>query len=167
MNRCGFTSLRLCASAVISSVLLADVAVADSNRLERIRFNNPGLVVDLGVGLWAFPMPMDWDGDGDLDLVVGCPDKPSNGIYLFENPGPKGERFPTFKPPVRLGGPAKQFLSLSYVGNRPHVLAGNDEFPNFRDGDWTTTRKVHPDRNVAPVKHLRGNFWRFADYDGD
>jgi predicted neuraminidase len=32
--------------------------------LERLKYNNPGLVVDLGVGLWAWPLPMDVDGDG-------------------------------------------------------------------------------------------------------
>ena len=37
---------------------------------QRVRYNNPGLEVDLGVGLWAWPLPMDYDGDGDLDLVV-------------------------------------------------------------------------------------------------
>ena len=26
--------------------------------LERIKYNNPGLKVDLGVGLWAWPMPV-------------------------------------------------------------------------------------------------------------
>ena len=35
-------------------------------QLQRLQYNNPGLVVDLGVGLWAWPMPMDWDSDGDL-----------------------------------------------------------------------------------------------------
>ena len=70
---------------------------ADS--LERLKYNHPGLVVDLGVGLWAWPLPMDFDGDGDLDLVVNCPDKPSNGVYFFENPGGK---FPVFKPARRI-----------------------------------------------------------------
>ena len=41
--------------------------------LDRIKYNNPGLKVDLGVGLWAWPMPVDWDKDGDLDLLVDCP----------------------------------------------------------------------------------------------
>ena len=38
--------------------------------LDRLRYNNPGLVVDLGVGLWAWPVPCDADGDGDFDLIV-------------------------------------------------------------------------------------------------
>jgi len=62
-------------------------------------YNHPGLVVDLGVGLWAWPLPVDWDKDGDLDLLVSCPDKPFNGTYFFENPD--GAVMPTFKPPVR------------------------------------------------------------------
>jgi hypothetical protein len=47
--------------------------------LERLPYNHPGLVVDLGVGLGASPLPMDYDADGDLDLVVVCPDKPYIG----------------------------------------------------------------------------------------
>jgi len=30
--------------------------------LTRLKYNNPGLVVDLGVELWAWPMPMDHEG---------------------------------------------------------------------------------------------------------
>src|SRR5690606_817018 len=60
-------------------------ALPASDTLTPLKYNNPGLEVDLGVGLWAWPFPMDFDGDGDLDLVVNCPDKPYNGIYFFEN----------------------------------------------------------------------------------
>ena len=69
-------------------VLLAVVdATADESeyKLQPLKYNNPGLVVDLGVGLWAWPMPMDYDKDGDFDLLVACPDKPSRGVYFFEN----------------------------------------------------------------------------------
>lgn len=52
---------------------------------EPLKYNHPGLTVDLGVGLWAWPMPMDWDQDGDLDLIVSSPDTPYNGTYFFEN----------------------------------------------------------------------------------
>ncbi|MFM7128315.1 MAG: VCBS repeat-containing protein, partial [bacterium] len=76
-------------------------ATAQDNDLERLPYNNPGLVVDLGVGLWAEPLPIDFDNDGDRDLVVLCPDKPYNGLYFFENPGGNAKR-PVFKAAVRL-----------------------------------------------------------------
>ncbi len=53
----------------------------------RLKYNNPDLIVDLGVGLWANPIPVDWDNDGDTDLMVSCTDKPSNGLFYFENVG--------------------------------------------------------------------------------
>src|SRR5262245_2046247 len=58
-------------SAALICMALSGAAAAQ-DRLERIQYNNPGLVVDLGVGLWAWPLPMDYDRDGDLDLVVAC-----------------------------------------------------------------------------------------------
>lgn len=141
-------------------------SATSADELERLKYNHPGLKVDLGVGLWAWPMPIDYDRDGDLDLLVGCPDKPSNGVYLFENPAGPGVKFPVFKPGRRLG-PAKQYLTLSHTGDVPHVLAGNQEYPNFLRGDFETTRKVYPKATVAPAKNIRGNFWRYVDYDGD
>ena len=53
--------------------------------LERIKYNNPGLKVDLGVGLWAWPMPVDWDKDGDLDLLT-CEERDFNAVLWYENP---------------------------------------------------------------------------------
>lgn len=159
-----FASLRLCASAVICFLLLVEVAAAE--RLERLRFNNPGLIVDLGVGLWAWPMPMDWDGDGDLDLLVACPDKPYNGVYLFENPAGKGVKFPVFKPGKRLG-PASPGMTLSMVNGQPRIMVGREELTNFRNGDWTTRKAWFPQTTVVPVKHARDHFWRWADFDGD
>src|SRR6516165_4480283 len=55
------------ALALLCMTLAASHVAAQG--LERLKFNNPGLVVDLGVGLWAWPLPMDFDGDGKLDLV--------------------------------------------------------------------------------------------------
>ena len=67
-------------------------------KLQPLQHNQADLTVDLGVGLWAWPMPLDYDHDGDLDLLVACPDKPSNGVYFFENPtqDPKN-RHPIFR----------------------------------------------------------------------
>ena len=79
--------LLLKAIGILFSLLLPfAVAVAGTDdRLQRLDYNNPGLVVDLGVGLWPYPVPMDADGDGDYDLILSSHDKPSNGTYLFEN----------------------------------------------------------------------------------
>ena len=68
-----------------AALLLAAGFAASAASLERVRFNHPGLVVDLGVGLWSAPIPWDADGDGDFDLIVVCHDKPYQGTYLFEN----------------------------------------------------------------------------------
>ena len=135
--------------------------------LTRLKYNNPGLVVDLGVGLWAWPMPMDHDGDGDIDLLVACPDRPSNGVWYFENPGVNSKaRLPVFKAGMRLG-PASADMTLSMVNGTARILAGNNELIGFRDGDWKTLTSVYPSKTVLPIQHNRDNFWRFADYDGD
>ena len=89
--------------------------------LERIKYNNPGLKVDLGVGLWAWPMPVDWDGDGDLDLVVDCPCKPYNGIWFFENPG--GSKTPVFKAGQRLRGSLRNCLLYTSPSPRDGLLS--------------------------------------------
>ena len=72
-------------SFAILSLFLSLPGSAIADELTPIKYNNPGLIVDLGVGLWAWPIPCDADDDGDFDLIVSCPDKPSNGIWLFEN----------------------------------------------------------------------------------
>ena len=74
--------------------------------LERVKFNHPGLTVDLGVGLWAWPVPVDARGDGQCDLLVACPDKPFNGVWSFANPGVDTAKnpFPIFQPASRLSG---------------------------------------------------------------
>ena len=82
-------------------VFAAEVGDKREWKLNPLEYNNPGLKVDLGVGLWAWPMPMDYDKDGDMDLLVACPDKPSNGVFFFENgtQDPKDSK-PVFKPAV-------------------------------------------------------------------
>ena len=88
--------------ALLALLLLPACALAGD--LERLKYNHPGLTVDLGVGLWAWPLPMDFNGDGRLDLAVNCPDKPSNGTYVFENPGADLARtpMPVFRPARRI-----------------------------------------------------------------
>ena len=96
-------------------------SASQADGLERVAYNNPGLVVDLGVGLWAWPLPMDYDDDGDLDLVVSCPDKPNNATYFFENPGRRPPAFPVFKPRQRVGR-GHDNIQVSYVDGQPRLL---------------------------------------------
>ncbi|MFM1768381.1 MAG: hypothetical protein RJA22_910 [Verrucomicrobiota bacterium] len=157
-----FASVALLALAV----LLLHLPAAGAASLERIPHRHPGLVTDLAVGLWAWPLPMDWDDDGDLDLLVACPDKPSNGVYLFENPAGRGVTMPVFKAGRRLG-PGAPDMTLSWVNGQPRLMAGRNELPNFRAGDFTTRKAWWPQATVVPIRHARDHFWRWADFDGD
>src|SRR6187399_2168895 len=97
---------------ILTLIAASSLALPSIHALERIPYNNPGLTVDLGVGLWAWPVPCDADGDGDYDLIVSCPDKPSNGVWLFENAtgDTRRDKFPVFKPARSLGRTLKYVL---------------------------------------------------------
>ncbi|NBR42574.1 MAG: hypothetical protein EBU04_06855 [Verrucomicrobia bacterium] len=105
--------------------------------LQRLKYNNPGLVVDLGVGLWAWPLPMDFNGDGKLDLVVNCPDKPSNGD-----------------------------IELSVVDGVTKVMGPAMEYPDFLKSGLEDGRKLSLSVNIHPNK-VRANMWKQVDFDGD
>ncbi len=131
----------------------------------RIGFNNPGLEVDLAVGLWAWPLPVDYDKDGDMDLLVNCPDKPFNGLWFFENPD--GSQFPVFKAPIRVEKGVKN-IQISYTDNTYRVLTPGIEYLHFTD-----TLFKEPDTLVKNIsfdlgfKKIRANQWKLADYESD
>jgi len=135
-------------------------------KLQPLKYNNPGLKVDLGVGLWAWPFPMDFDEDGDLDLVVSCPDKPSNGIYFFENPSldPK-EKFPVFKPGVRIGKTG-QNVQVSYIDGKPVMLKENIEYPDFKTSGTEKGKKIYANNKFHGGK-TRARMFRYVDWEGD
>ncbi len=163
--------MRLTALLVMPLTIITAACIANENNreLQPLKYNNPGLVVDLGVGLWAWPMPMDYDGDGDMDLLVACPDKPSNGVYFFENPTQDPQvKMPVFKPGVRIGGTTHNF-QISYVAGKPRILKPGYEF--LRDDktgkfDFAQPTKIYPKTNVH-TGGVRANMWRYVDYDGD
>ncbi len=144
--------------------------------LEPLPYNHPGLQVDLGVGLWAWPVPCDADGDGDFDLIVSCPDKPSNGVWLFENATGNTARhkLPVFKPARRLS-PTVHYVMPSYVDGKLRVLSPGFEYMNFeRTGlEQRVALKApaknfyRPEWNQTKGPKVRHNQWRYVDYDGD
>ncbi len=164
-----------CYGLVLTVVLslFQAVSLADEPdwKLQPLEYNNPGLEVDLGVGLWAYPMPFDYDRDGDLDLVVGCPDHPSRGVYFFENPTQDPSvKMPVFNAGVRIGQ-GQQYMMLSLVNDEPVVLVPGQEFRrNATSGKFNFDKPKKIDSPSNPHQgqgRIRANMWRYVDYDGD
>ncbi len=165
-------------SALACGALVAMAAAAlppADPRLEQLKYNHPGLVVDLGVGLWAWPVPCDADGDGDYDLIVSCPDKPSNGVWLFENAsGDTAKRkMPVFRPARRLSA-TRHYVMPSYVDGRLRVLAPGQEYADFARLGLQRPTALPVDANFYKPEgrqpkgpKVRHNQWRYVDYDGD
>ncbi|MHC4728015.1 MAG: VCBS repeat-containing protein, partial [Planctomycetota bacterium] len=148
--------------------LIICITAVSSIALERIKYNNPGLIVDLGVGLWAWPLPMDYDSDGDYDIVVSCPDKPYNGTYFFENTS-GNVKMPVFKPAVRVGTGYSN-IRPSYIKGKVRLLLPAKEIIGFRkpENQFKKNRAIYPSANIHNSKgRVRANQWQYCDYDGD
>jgi len=169
-------SFRLLVGLVLPAIgMAAALSAQAAEGLRRLAYNHPGLEVDLGVGLWAWPIPCDADGDGDFDLVVSCPDKPSNGIWLFENAtgDTNQDKFPVFKSARRLSKTV-HYVMPSYVDGALRVLSPGFEYPDFlksgleRRVELPVSAKFYtpavPQTKGPKVRHSQ---WRYADYDGD
>ena len=154
--------MRLC---ILFHLWLVFVQVSWAGDLERLKYRNPGLIVDLGAGLWAFPVPVDFDSDGDNDLVVVCPDHPYNGTYIFENPSGTKEKFPVFKAPRRIGKGITN-VSPSYVAGKLFVLSPGREHPECLTSGLEQGKSLGLPANIHPRK-IRHNQWKYIDYDGD
>ena len=159
--------MKIPALTSIACLTIFSAAVAHAAGLERLKYNNPGLTVDLGVGLWAFPLPMDFNGDGKLDLAVSCPDKPYNGTYVFENPGTDTAKnpLPVFKPGRRISK-GIQMAEVSFVDGKPRVLGPGVAFPDFLSTGLEKSVKLPAGAKIHPNK-IRGDMWRYVDFDGD
>ncbi|HRZ81497.1 MAG TPA: hypothetical protein P5069_03505, partial [Candidatus Hydrogenedentes bacterium] len=143
----------LCLTAALSTV------PEPEHWAQRLSHNDPNLVVDLGVGLWALPLPMDYDGDGDMDLMVSCADVPARGLHYFENEG-NG----VFAPGVLLDTEKRPNVTVSYVDGVPRVCEPGKWYADFPKNGYAAPVDV----SFKPDFHIgRANQWRFADYDGD
>lgn len=136
----------------------------EANTLTRIRYNHPGLLVDLGVGLWAVPFPVDFTGNGQNDLLVGSGGKPYNGIYHFE--GVSENKGPTiFKPEVRISpSTARYNMQISHLEDSWVITEPGKAYPDFKNTFLNNGIKIpfQPDFHIG-----RANQWRYFDYNGD
>jgi hypothetical protein len=157
----------------LSAALALTASLASA--LEPLKYNHPGLVVDLGVGLWAWPIPCDADGDGDFDLIVSCPDKPSNGVWLFENESgdTRQNKLPVFKPARKLSKTV-HYVMPSYVDGDLRVLSPGVEYRHFQQTGLEERAALpvpanfyKPAGQQPKGPKVRHNQWRYVDYDGD
>ena len=152
-------------------LVLAVLAQLSAAELERVRYNNPGLEVDLGVGLWAWPLPLDYDQDGDLDLVVSSGGLPYKGTYFFENRALPGSdpAMPQFLPGVRIGE-YRTNAQISHNPGHPALITTPGELhPTFREDAYAepVDLAVNTERVYASSGRLRARQWKLADWEGD
>lgn len=132
----------------------------------RLKYNNPDLIVDLGVGLWGTPIPVDYDKDGLMDLLMTCYDTPFKGLYFFRNIGTANE--PLFDVPKKLSSKSFYNTQASYVDGKLYVISQGTEFADFTNNLLNKHVKIHPDRNpIDELKNVRSNMWSYVDYDND
>ena len=171
----------LAALLALAPAARAASAPAPATAMPRLAHQNPGLLADLGVGLWAWPLPIDYNRDGRMDLVVVCTDKPFNGTWYFENSGDVDPQLqlPIFRP-ARLLGKSAPSAGISYVSGQPVVTAtasvkqgdifayrGN-VYPDFLQSHFDRPTKLGaPERILTEPGNIRQNQWKLVDYDGD
>ncbi|SHF26298.1 Repeat domain-containing protein [Mariniphaga anaerophila] len=157
---------------IIIVVLTSLKSIAQQNTLHelgeivRLEYNNPGLLVDLGVGLWALPMPMDFNDDGNTDMVVSNGGRGAyNGLYFFKNSNENNESI--FEPPVRIGdGPPH--IQVSYPNNEPRILGPGIEYINFKDRVLKRAEGIFNAKEIYSFsKRRRSTQWKYVDYDND
>ena len=154
--------IKIGTAAILTFFAAGNLMLGD---FERLPYRNPGLIIDLGVGLWANPMPVDFDGDGDLDLLVSTNDVPSNGVYFFENVEGK-VKFPVFKPGIRIG-PGIRRVDISYVNGKPRALGPAKEYVDFPHHHFNRPVPLPLETDIYGKGEIRANQWKFCDYDGD
>lgn len=158
-----FVRLSTCLLASASVfVSFAAVGEGDESALERVRYNNDSLVVDLGVGLWGHAFPVDFAGDGHTDLLAASPDVPANGIYLFTRES-QDDPLAVFSPGRKLAEVMRN-LSCSYVDGTWLLADSENTYPDFAK---TLFKKPVPIPLKEEIYVGRDNQRRFCDYDGD
>lgn len=156
---------------VIWCIFFFNKLSAHSQELHRLPYNNPDLLVDLGVGLWAWPLPIDYNEDGLTDLVVACTDTPYNGVYYFENSGliDTETNMPIYKPSKRIGD-AVNNVSISYINNEPIITTPGKWYPDFKNSTFENPEII----SALDIKELffkeintREYQWQFVDFNGN
>jgi len=129
----------------------------------RISYGRPGVRGPVAVGLWAHPAAIDIDNDGDTDLIIGCPDRPYNGTYLFRNIG--SQREPLYAPAERLGKGHKDIVIADFNGDTaPDLVIAGGYYSDIRRNLLSKFITI----DLKPAYHIgRDNLWHPVDWDRD
>lgn len=139
-------------------------SLAHAEELERLPYNHPGLVVDVGVGLWAQPMVFDLDDNGTPDLLLATADVPYKGTYFFSNPGSNAAA-KALNPGGRIGG-AVHNMSLRPFGRLWEIVTPGQRHSGFLARGLSDSQTI-PLEFDPPFERVRANQWRFVDFNGD
>ncbi len=146
--------------------------------VNKLEYNNPGLMVDLDVGFKSVPMPMDFDVDEDYGLITSqsC-SYVESGMFCFENISGNVD-MPVFRyngrvssDRFRLGSDGK-FFEVSEVGGHTHVLTPDrieDKLLMYTDvPENVFWRKITlPLSAKGYIENTRANTWKMIDFNGD
>lgn len=130
---------------------------------DRLMYGRAGVTGRLAVGLWGFPAPIDIDGDGDTDLIVGCSDRPYNGIYLFKNIGNNAK--PLFDRAEWLGPGKKDLVAADFNGDGAVDIVISGGY--YSDVKRNRLSKFVPVKLKRDYHIGRDDLWHPVDWDGD
>ncbi len=148
--------------------------------LQKLEYNNPGLIVDLDAGFKAVPMPMDFDGDGDYDLLISESGAYAEaGIFYFENISGNVD-MPIFRRGMkvsferrRLGSDGNSF-EVSEVDGQIHILTPdrvNEKLLIYKNVPqnvfWDDNELMLPPKGYDYLHFFKSTQWKMVDFDGD
>jgi len=151
-----------------------------SDGIQKLQYNNPGLIVDLDAGFKVLPMPMDFDGDGDYDLVLSESGAYAEaGIFYFENINGNTD-MPIFRAGEKISferrrlGKDGAYFEVSVVDGHTHVITPNrvgEKLLIYKDVPenvfWDDNELILPENAYALLHHFKNTQWKLIDFDGD
>jgi len=157
-------SMLLCSSA-----LAGNPKTAAEPQPAPLTYNNPGLIVDLGVGLWAYPVPVT-DANGNDIWMVGSGGQSGKGLFKFVPTGTTPEGIPIFTPGEQLFSLSRdqyETLSANVFAGKIMLTVQNSRWPDFKPVKQKLKWEPLVYKPDFPFSIPARNQWYSLDYDKD